>query len=169
MSFEFHNSCEVLVKASAEELFDFLDDPRNLSSHMSESSVMMAGSKMNIHLDQKDGRGVGAEIILDGKMMGFSLFVREFVTASERPRKKIWSTSGPQEMIVIDQYEMGFELGKAPQGTMLTVFINFDLPTRGGARLLGLLFGHLYAKWCVSRMATDASNHFQSAVSGPRV
>ena len=43
---------------------------------MGKSSLMMAGSKMDIKLDGKSGKGIGAEIILEGQMMGIPLFVR---------------------------------------------------------------------------------------------
>lgn len=112
--FPFHCSTTVELKTTAEEAFDFLDDPKKLSSHMGKSSMMMAGSKMDMKLDQRQGRGVGAEIIMDGKMMGISLFVREFVTESVRPKRKVWETKGPQKLVILDQYRMGFNL--SPNG-----------------------------------------------------
>jgi hypothetical protein len=37
----------VSIRSSAETLFAYLDDHRHLGAHMSESSWMMLGSKMN--------------------------------------------------------------------------------------------------------------------------
>jgi hypothetical protein len=40
--------------------------------------------------------------------------------------------------------------------SMLTVFIDDELPDRGASRFPGRLFGHAYARWCVDRMVADA-------------
>jgi hypothetical protein len=160
MSFRFHESSKVEIKASPEAVFNYLDDPKKLSSHMGKSSMMMAGSAMNMHLDARNGRGVGAEIVLDGKMLGIPLFVRELVTESSRPSRKVWETQGPQKMLIIDQYKMGFEIKPAAGGAELNVFIAYNPPSRGIKKILGNLVGRFYARWCVRRMAEDAATHF---------
>lgn len=161
MIYQHHCSSSVQIKAAPGVVFEFLDDPHRLSSHMGKSTWMMAGSKMEIKLDDKKGRGVGAEIILEGRMMGLPLFVREFVTESMSPIKKVWETRGPQNMIVIDQYQMGFELSSSGGSSSLRIFIDYALPQSGVSRMIGNLFGRMYAKWCIERMAKDAANHFK--------
>jgi hypothetical protein len=162
--FTHHFSSVVNLNATAEEAFAFLDDPMKLSSHMGKSSWMMAGSKMEIKLDARNGRGVGAEIILEGKMLGIPLFVREFVTVSEAPIKKVWETSGLQKLIVMDQYRMGFELTPAGQMIRLRVFIDYILPNSGMGRFLGNIFGKAYAKWCTDEMANGAQKFFSRKI-----
>lgn len=158
--YAFHESTSVRLKADAERAFSFLDDPHKLSSHMGKSSWMMAGSKMEMRLDDRQGRTAGAEIVLEGKMMGVPLSIREFVTERTVPRKKVWQTEGPQKMIVIEGYRMGFEIEPLGSESSLKVFIDYDLPRRGAGRLLGRLFGAAYARWCTKKMAEDASRHF---------
>ncbi len=155
-----HYHFTTILQTTAENAFEYLDDPKKLSSHMGKSSWMMAGSKMNIKLDEKEGRGIGAEIILDGTMMGIPLFVREFVTESERPKIKVWETKGPQKLIIMGQYRMGFELTPEGTTTQLKVFIDYSLPSVGVQKVLGLFFSKLYARWCTEQMAKDAVNHF---------
>jgi hypothetical protein len=153
-------STTVELRASTEEAFEFLDDPKKLSSHMGKSSVMMAGSKMEMKLDQRQGRGIGAEIIMHGKVMGIPLFVREFVTESIRPAKKIWETKGPQKLVLLDQYKMGFNLTPNGASSKLEVFIEYSVPNSGFGLILGKALGPMYAKWCTHRMANDAAIHF---------
>ena len=158
--FPFHYSSTVRLNATASEAFSFLDDPKRLSSHMGKSSMMMAGSKMEMNLDKNEGRGVGAEIILNGKMLGIPLYVREFVTQSESPGHKVWETKGPQKLVIMDQYRMGFELKPNGNTIELKVFIDYSLPKAGFSKMLGQLLGKVYAKWCTDKMANDAAQHF---------
>jgi hypothetical protein len=126
---------------------------------MEESSWMMAGSSMNMELDSKQGREVGAEIVLKGSMMGVPLYIREYVTERKPPTRKAWETSGPQKLVILDQYRMGFEITGANPST-LTVFIDYSLPASGLKRVLGKMLGKIYAKWCAEQMANDAAKHF---------
>lgn len=162
MNYQHHLAGTAYLNAKPDVAFEYLNDPKHLSSHMGNSSVMMAGSKMNLKLDDKSGKGVGAEIVLEGKMMGLPLFVREYVTESSPPSRKVWETQGPQKMIVIDQYRMGFELSPSEEGSTLKVFIDYTLPASGANRFMGLLLGHVYAKWCTETMLKDAAKHFKN-------
>ena len=157
--FPFHYSYTARINAPPQTIFEFLDDPRKISSHMEKSSWMMAGSSMNVRLDERQGKELGSEIILDGSMMGIHLFVREFVTERKPPIKKVWETSGNQKLVILEQYRMGFSVtGDGPAN--LTVFIDYSLPQSGPGKLLGKLLGRTYAKWCTKRMAKDAANRF---------
>lgn len=148
------------LAASPEVAFEYLDDPHRLSSHMGKSSWMMMGSKMDLSLDAGKGKKVGSEIILKGKMMGLELFVREKVTERAVSQLKAWETYGPQKMIVIDQYRMGFSLEAAGENTRVSVFIEYNLPKSFWGRVLGQALGDFYARWCTKKMVTDAMRYF---------
>jgi carbon monoxide dehydrogenase subunit G len=154
-------SSEVTLEATPEEAFQFLDDPKKLSSHMGKSSWRMAGSRMTMELDARGGREVGSEIRMAGKMMGIPLSLKEVISERSPPRKKVWQTVGPQRLLVLDQYRMGFELqASGPRQTKLNVFIEYSLPSAGIPKLLGILFARSYAKWCTRMMARDAAENF---------
>lgn len=127
---------------------------------MSRSSLMMMGSNMNIETDDKKGQQLDSEIRLTGKFLGLDLFVRESVVQLDAPFKKTWKTRGEQNLIVIEQYTMGFLI--APQGSFshLEVFIDYSLPPKGVKYFLGRLLGHLYVKWCIQKMIQEASDRF---------
>ena len=160
-----HFEMQVDVDAPPAEVFDFLDDHRRLSAHMTKSTWMMAGSHMNINLDKRQGRAVGSKITLNGNILGLSLHVEEIVTEYDYPYCKAWKTIGSPRLIVIGSYGMGFSLYPRPGGSQLSVFIDYSPPSGYISRLLGHLFGTSYARWCTNRMARDAARHFHACQS----
>ena len=162
-TFPFHFDCSVAVDAPAEAVFARLDDQRLLSAHMSRSSWMMAGSSMSIELDSAKGRAIGSVIRMTGRFVGIPLALEETVTERISPSRKVWETVGTPKLLVIGPYRMGFEI--APQGdaSRLRVFIDYSPPPGFAGRVLGPIFGPVYARWCTGRMARDAAQHFSNA------
>ena len=152
-----------ILHASRESAFEFMDDPRRLSSHMGKSSWMMMGSRMDMALDSGGGRKVGSEIVLSGMMIGLGLHVREKVIERIVPERKVWETIGDQKMIVFDQYRMGFGLETVGEGTKIVVFIEYRLPKTFLGHLLGYVFAGFYARWCTEKMVEEAIRHFSPA------
>jgi hypothetical protein len=148
------------VAAIVDVVFDHLDDHRSLASHMEQGSMMMMGSSMKTTTGEGGGRHVGSHIFMDGRMLGLKLSLDEVVDQHERPLRKAWHTIGEPQLIVIGGYRMGFELTPAPSGSMLKVFIEYDLPRGVFGRLLGWMFGGVYARWCVRSMLKDAAKYF---------
>lgn len=156
-----HFESQVVVAGAPTEVFAFLDDHRRLSAHMTKSSWMMAGSRMTIDLDAHEGRALGSKIILKGKVIGIPLEVTEVITEYNPPSFKQWQTVGSPKLLVIGPYAMGFSIVPQQEAVRLRVFIDYSAPSSGVSRLLGLLFGKVYAAWCTNRMASDAAAHFR--------
>ena len=154
-----HCETRAVLKASVAEAFAYLDDFRKLSAHMERPSAMMAGSRMTIEMDATEGRQVGSRVSMRGSMLGMSLALEETVTLREPPFRKAWRTVST-DLLVIGDYELGFELEESGAGAALRVFINYELPAGGLSRWLGRLFGARYARWCTERMAADAALYF---------
>jgi hypothetical protein len=91
-------------------VFKLLDDHQRLSSHMTKSSWMMAGSSMTISTDEAHGQAVGSKIRLSGKVLGIELNVEEVVTKREPRSSKTWATIGAPQLLVIGPYVMGFAI-----------------------------------------------------------
>jgi hypothetical protein len=163
VSFARHYEYATHVAASPAELFAYLDDQSRLSSHMSQSSWMMAGGRMQIATDDRHGREVGSHIRLSGKVLGIELSLDEVVTERAAPDHKVWETIGTPKLLVIGKYRMGFDVTPEPGGSLLRVYIDYDLPAGPATRWLGYLLGPLYAKWCVRQMADDARNALAAA------
>lgn len=129
-SFPRHFERCVEVNAPAEAVFAHLDDQRHLSAHMSQSSWMMVGSRMDFEFDAADGRAVGSTVGLRGRVLGIPLAVDEVVTAHTPPVRKVWETTGTPNLFVIGHYRMGFEIVPRDQAATLRVFIDYELPRR---------------------------------------
>lgn len=154
-----------LVQGSAEDIFAFLDDQSNLSAHMSQSSGMMLGARMDIIMPTDRTRKVGSRFGFTGSVLGIPLAVDEVVTAREPPHRKTWETTVEPRLWVIGAYRMGFELSKAGTATTtLRVYIHYRNPVYGIGRLLGPLLGSFYARWCTAKMVSDARAHFAHQV-----
>lgn len=161
-----HDECTAHVSAPPEMLFAYLDDHVRLSGHMSERSWMMGGGRMDVGTDDGGGRRVGSHITLEGRVFGIRLRVEEVVTEHESPHRKRWETIGEPRLLIIGAYRMGFVIAPGPTGSSLSVEIDYALPARGLAALLGRLLGPFYARWCVGQMAGDAARRFAESPAG---
>lgn len=160
MSFEFHYESSGVVTAAPQVLFDHLDDPRNLASHMESGSAAMAGASMSIETDNLQGKAIGSAIRMHGRMLGIAMSLEEAVTQREPPHLKTWNTIGEPKLLVIGAYRMGFGIDASGADSLLTVFIDYDLPSGLVGRLLGRALAPAYARWCCQRMVEDASRAF---------
>ena len=163
--FPYHLERSATVRATPAEVFAFLDDPRKLSGHMASRSAMMLGSSMHIETDERGGRGVGAPIRLSGQVLGIPIRVDEEVTEYRPPIRKEWATRGRPRLLVIGAYRMAFDVSPTPDGALLRIRIDYELPPHRGQRWLGRLLGARYARWCTERMLRDAI----AAFAEPRV
>lgn len=155
-----HYEESTLVSAYPEKVFAYADDHRNFSSHMNKSSWMMGGGKMETATDEEKGQKVGSHIKMYGKVFGIGLSLDEVITHHEPPHIKAWQTVGDINLLVIDHYKLGFQIKPEENNSRLSVYIDYDLPKSGGTRLLGYLFGGMYAKWCVKQMINGVKEYF---------
>lgn len=155
-----HLEESLTIFASPEAIFAYADDHRNFSAHMNQSSWMMGGSKMETNVDAGEGRKVGSHITMNGRVFGVNLFLDEVITVHEPPRQKEWQTVGNINLVVIDHYTLGFKISPDETGFRFTVYIDYDLPKSWKTKALGILFGGMYAKWCVRQMTQGVYNHF---------
>ncbi len=148
------------IPAAAEQVFAVIDDHLRFSSHMGQSSIMMAGSKMKITVDEKNGQSIGSHIQMEGNMLGFHLYLDEVVTQRKPPYLKVWETVGNPQLIVIGHYQMKAHITPHGSGSQLTITINYNFPQKNA--WLGKLLGGWYAKWCVRQMIQGTNSEFHS-------
>jgi MFS family permease len=161
-SFSFHTEFTALANAPVERVFAHLDDPKALSAHMGESSMMMLGSRMSVDVDTGGGQAIGSIVRMHGSMMGIPLSLEEVITEREVPHRKAWETIGTPNLKVIAHYRMGFELKPCGDASLVRVFIDYSLPAEAPGSWLGDLLGGVYARWCAKQVAEDAAAHFDS-------
>lgn len=105
---------------------------------------------------------------LSGRVFGVELSVEETVTERTPPRRKVWESTGAPKLLVIGHYRMGFELSPHGNGSMLRVFIEYELPESGLGLWLGRLFGQRYARWCTRQMVDDTVKSFEASPTTQR-
>ncbi len=145
-----HYEESISIPSSQANVFAYADDHARLSSHMTKSSWMMGGSRMDVLADAGRGQRVGSHIRLSSKIFGVALFLDEVITRYEPPRIKEWETVGDPRLIVIGQYRMKIEVEPRGDISVFRVSIDYKLPIKNP--WLGKLFGTMYAKWCVRQM-----------------
>ena len=115
---------------------------------------------MPYEFDAKQGRGVGSVIRISERFPGLSLVVVEVMTERMPPFRKTWKTRGPQRLLILESYAIGFETRAVNGQTNAQVYIDYQLPCALPGRWLGLLFAGFYARLCVFCMLDDARSHF---------
>ena len=90
--------------------------------------------------------------------MGLPISLEEVVIERQPPRRKSWETVGQPHLLVIARYRMGFDVTPDGASSRVRVFIDYELPPTAPQSWLGRLFGGAYARWCITRMAEDASH-----------
>lgn len=166
-SFLRREATEVEIAARPDAVFAFLDDHRQLASHMERGGWRMGGGSMTTTLDEGGGQVVGSHIRMQGRVLGVRLELDEVVSRREPPWRKEWTTVGTPRLLVVGPYTMRADLSETRDGagTSLRVGIEYALPERQA--WLGRLFGRAYARWCVRQMAGDVAAHFGSSAQAP--
>jgi Polyketide cyclase / dehydrase and lipid transport len=146
------------IKASAESVFAYVDDIRNIGWHMTErSSMAMMGSRLELEIVSEQSTGLGATYRYSGTMMGLSLDFSESVTRYIPNREKIWHTIGEPRLLIISSYEMRLAVEpRSAASSRLTISIAYELPLSTFWRIVGRLLAGPYSRWCLRQMVGDA-------------
>ncbi len=96
-------------------------------------------------------------------MLGFELRLEQAIIERQPPRLKTWETEGEPRLVVIGGYRMGFVIAPKGRASLLTVFIDYCLPSSRAGRWLGHVLAPAYARWCCARMLQDAQRAFSSS------
>jgi len=155
-----HYESSVLIHADPKDVFAVVNEHASISSHMNKSSWMMGGGKMETKLDKDKGQKIGSHIKMSGKILGINLFLDEVITHDDPPYHKAWQTVGEINLLVIGHYKMGLDITSQNGNSILKVNIEYELPRPRFTKILGALFGGMYAKWCVDQMIQDVKKNF---------
>ena len=155
-----HSEAECEVRAQPSSIFEYIDRPERLSAHMARRSWQLAGASMTIETDADGGHVVGSQIRLTGRMLGIRLHVEGKVVQREPPSLKTWETIGEPRLLVIGQYRMTVSIDERGDRSHVAIAIDYALPAKAPARWLGMLFGPMYARWCVGQMTRDLVRQF---------
>lgn len=158
---------ETIIAASAECVFGYVDDIRNLARHMSErGSMPMMGSKLKLEILTAEPTGVGATYLYSGRMLGLAIDFPETVNRYVPGRENVWRTIGEPRLLIIESYEMGVRVEPIAEGqTRLTIAVDYTLPRSGLWHVLGRLLAATYARWCLDSMIDGIVHDFTRSAS----
>ena len=151
-------SKSLTISSSPQRVFDQMDDFSKTGMHMSESSMMMMGSKLQLEQLSHNAAGIGSAYRLFGKMMGMTIDFSEAVTRWEFPVAKEWETIGKARIIIMSWYRMGFDISPAGNGTIAKLSISYLPPKKWFHKILFILFAKWYCNWCLNSMLRDTKN-----------
>ena len=155
------NSKNILIHSMPEKVFAQMDDFSKTGMHMSESSMMMMGSKLKLEQLSTNSTGVGASYRWHGKMVGMTMDFSETVTKWQPPKLKEWETIGEAKIIIMSWYRMWFEIVPAENGTIAKLSISYLPPTQWYYKILSFLFAKLYCNWCLNNMLNDTKKNLE--------
>ena len=135
---------------------------------MSESSMMMMGSKLKLEQLSINSMGVGAKYRWYGKMMGMTMDFKETVTKWQSPKIKEWETVGEAKIIIMSWYRMWFEISPAENGTIAKISISYLPPKEWYYKILSFFFANWYCNWCLNNMLNDTKKNLENKTSERR-
>ena len=154
----------IFIHSTPEKVFVQMDDFSKTGMHMSESSMMMVGSKLKLEQLSINLTGVGVKYRWHGRMMGMTMDFSEKVTKWQTPRIKEWETVGEAKIIIMSWYRMRFEIGPAENGTLAKLSISYLSPKEKPYKILSFFFAKWYSNWCLNNMLNDTKKNLEKVL-----
>ncbi|NOS90854.1 MAG: hypothetical protein HOP30_02930 [Cyclobacteriaceae bacterium] len=136
-------------------VFRCLDNLGVTGMHMTQSSMMMMGSKLDLQFLTENRTGLGTKYRWTGKMMGMKMNFTVEVTKWINGEEKVWETIGHSELIIYSWYRMHLQLTKMPNGTKAQLSISYRPPEGIFYKIISFLLADWYCRWCLRNMLED--------------
>lgn len=136
-------------------VFECLDNLGVTGMHMTKSSSMMMGSKLDLKFLTENHTGLGTKYRWTGKMVGIKMDFTVEVTKWMPGEEKTWETIGDPKLIIYSWYQMHLLLTKIPNGTIAKLSISYKKPEGVFYKILSFLFADWYCRWCLKHMLED--------------
>ena len=138
-----------------EQVFKCIDDLGVTGMHMTQSSMMMMGSKLNLEFLTENHTGLGSKYRWTGKIMGMAMDFTVEVTKWIPPKEKIWETIGDTKLIIYSWYRMHLLVLPVLNGCKAELSISYEKPKGFFNKILSFLFADWYCRWCLKNMLND--------------
>ena len=150
-----------VYNAPAQKVFSYLDDLGVTGMHMTKSSAMMMGSKLNLEYLTVHHTGPGSKYRWTGTMMGMKMdFTVEVIKWIEGV-EKTWETIGEARMIIYSWYRMHLMVSPKGNTTEAELSITYERPKGWLARIISFLFADWYCNWCLKNMLSDSKRKIE--------
>jgi hypothetical protein len=163
-----------IFPASAQQVFKTIDDLGVTGMHMTESSMMMMGSKLNLEFLTQNKTGLGSRYRWTGKMMGLAMDFTVEVTKWINAVEKTWETIGDTKLIIYSWYRMKLQVNEVNGKTEAELSISYEKPKGLFNGILCFFLADWYCRWCLKKMLGDAKkaivdHHQQTAHSFQKI
>ncbi len=145
-----------IYKAPADKVFKCLDDLSVTWMHMTESSGMMMGSKLNLEFISTQHKGLRSKYRWTGQMMGIKIDFTVEVTKWLEGVEKIWETAGIARMITYSWYRMHLIVVRKGNMSEATLLITYRRANTWFGKIISFLFANWYCNWCLKNMLLDS-------------
>ena len=156
---------DIIIHSTPDKVFAQMDDFSKTGMHMTESSMMMMGSKLKLEQLSPNATGIGASYHWYGKMMGMTMDFNETVTKWQAPQLKEWEIVGDAKMIIMSWYRMWFEITPAENGANAKISISYLPPKRLFYKILSFFFARWYCNWCLNNMLNDTKRNLEKVLT----
>ncbi|MEO7922207.1 MAG: hypothetical protein ABIR30_00865 [Chitinophagaceae bacterium] len=146
----------IIIHASPENVFAYMDNISNTGMHMTKSSMPMMGSKLILQQLSENATGLNAKFRWCGKMMGFTMDFTVVVKKWTKDEEKIWETIGKAKMIILSWYQMRLILYPQGDSTKAKLSISYTKPKKNFFQFIAFFLAPLYANWCLNNMLKDS-------------
>jgi hypothetical protein len=154
----------ILINATPQKVFAYMDNLSNTGMHMTEKSSMMMGNKLQLKQLSENATGLNAKFRWFGKMMGFTLDFTVIVTNWIKDKEKIWETVGDAKMIIMKWYKMHLLISSEGKNTKVALSISYIKPKNIFFRVIAFFLSPLYANWCLNKMLNDTKLNLEKKI-----
>lgn len=155
-----------IYKAPPVAVFDCLDDLGVTGMHMTKSSMPMMGGKLQLEFLSPHKKGLDTIYRWTGKVLWWSLDFTVQVTEWVQGKEKTWKTIGPASIILYSWFAMHLVVESAGEGSIARLSFMYEKPRGSFNRLLCLLLGSWYGRWCLDHMLADAGRQLENSFTG---
>lgn len=149
-------SKSIIIHASPEKVFTYMDNIGNTGMHMTKSSMPMMGGKLVLQQLSENGTGLNSKFRWYRKMMGFTMDFTVVVTKWIKDKEKVWETIGKAKMIILGWYQMRLLIYPEGQNTKAELSIVYTKPKNLFFKFIAFFLAPLYANWCLKNMLEDS-------------
>lgn len=148
--------------AAPEQAFDCLDDVGVTGMHMTEASMPMMGGKMELEFLTPYKTGPNTKYRWTGKVLWRKLDFTVEVTKWIRGKEKVWETIGTPQLVIYSWFRMNLKVEPNTNESIAHLSISYEKPKGCFNKILCLLLGDWYCKWCLKNMLNDAEKKIRN-------
>jgi hypothetical protein len=151
----------IFINATPDKVFAYMDNLSNTGMHMTQSSSMMMGSKLQLTQLSENATGLNSKFRWSGNMMRFKMDFTVKVTNWIKDREKTWEIVGEAKMIILKWYQMHLVISPEGENAKAELNISYEKPDNILFRIISFFLGPFYANWCLKNMLNDSKMNLE--------